>query len=369
MSCATVGAVSRLSSRVLLLAIALGSVGSACQSTGQRLVTLMPGVVNDPKNRTLRRELMQFGSKQFCAEMTKRGAPLKLRDDAPTIGRFFIDQCDYKELDNDDAFVQFAGAGYAWSQPTGRIGFRASAAITYNPDFLLDGSTMYAYFRPRSVQSSRFDAQMIERQQVTGVVGAVLGQTGQDLASRVGSQILAQELSHGFTVLRDADGNTDFGLGIVEKGQKPFHPYEIKGSDKVLLASDWAEVHEQQREFLGPLEVADDKRALYLTMNLDGVPATDVFVMRKDVGETWARDYIFRAGLTPLPGQTLMADILPTKGDWKRTIPVPKGMYYVVIDHSSAAGQVNPASGPPGLLGPSDFAAVVRYVAQVGDAP
>ena len=65
----------------------------------------------------------------------------------------------------------------------------------------------------------------------------------------------------------------------------------------------------------------------------------------------------------------LLSDVLALGKEWRRTIPLKPGQYYVVIDHSSTAGPVAPPPTQPGLLGTSDVAAVVRYVAQVGDAP
>ena len=353
----------------LLLLAALGATASSCASGGQRLITLMPGVVNDPKNRTLRREILKFGSEEFCKELVRRGAPLKLRDDAPAMGRFFAEQCTYQELDGDDAFVQFGGHGYGWTQPSGRLGFYAAASIRYNPDLLVDDGTLYAYYRARSVQSTKFDAIMVERTQAAGVVGALLNTSAQDLANKVGAQILGEELGRGFTVLRSSKGDVDFGLGVIEKGKKPFHPFEVHGTDKLTLASDWSEIHAEQREFLGPFLVDDDKRALFMTMTLDGAPAIDVFVMRKDAADPWLRDYVLKPGATPLPAQPLMSDVLPGKTEWRRSVPLAKGTYFVVLDHTSSAGQVAPQTGPAGVLGPADLAAVARYVIQLGDAP
>ena len=62
-------------------------------------------------------------------------------------------------------------------------------------------------------------------------------------ADKFGQQIVAAELTRGFTVIRRADGTVDFGLGIVEKGKEPFHPYQIKGQAKVVLANERIEVH------------------------------------------------------------------------------------------------------------------------------
>jgi hypothetical protein len=351
----------------VLLASALGAAG--CQSAGFALAKLMPGTINDPKNRTMRREMLKFGQGEFCKELLRHGAPLKLRDDAPAVGRFFADQCDYRELDNDDAFVQVSGQGYAWSQATGRVGFRAAGSIQYNPDFLLEGSAMYAYFRPRNVQSTQFTSLMIEKVQ-QNPLGGLFGGTAQDIAGRLGNQIVAQELTRGFTVIRDDDGSVDFGLGIIEQGKRPFHPYQVKGSDKVLLASDWSEIHEQQREFLGPFDVSDDKQALFFTLSLDGVPAVDLLLFRKEVGDVWRRELETKPGTTPPAQAPILADVLTQqRGEWRRTVPLPKGSYYLVVDHTSTAGSVAPPPGQAGVLSGSDLAAVVRYVAQLGAAP
>lgn len=355
--------------RALLLAtpIALAS-GVGCTSVTNSLVTLMPGVLNDPSNRTLRREILSFGSDQFCKELKKRGAPLRLGDNQPIMGRFFVSQCDYKEQDNGDVFVQFSGYGYGWTQPSGRIGFSATGAVQYNQDFLLDGSTMYAYFRPRSTPLTTFKTEMLERRDQGGAVGVLLGgMMGMDqTANRIGQQLLSDELKKGFTVIREGNATTDFGLGIVEKGTRPFHPFQIHGSDKVQLANERSEIHEQQRDFLGPFEVDENGRAIYVTMVLDGAPAVDVFLVKKEPGDAWINEYVYKPGVTAAWVPLLLTDVLPTKADWRRTAPLQKGLYYIVIDHSSAAG---PASPPVTATGGSESPAVVSYVVQLGDAP
>ena len=47
------------------------------------MAVLGPGVVNDPKNKSLRFDILQFGLERFCQEMTRRSVPLKLADDQP----------------------------------------------------------------------------------------------------------------------------------------------------------------------------------------------------------------------------------------------------------------------------------------------
>ncbi|MFO0659511.1 MAG: hypothetical protein U0165_06745 [Polyangiaceae bacterium] len=353
---------------VMLIVLCFFALGASCASVTNSLVTLMPGVLNDPSNRTLRREILSFGSDQFCKELKKRGAPLRMSDGAPIMGRFFVTQCEYKEQDNGDVFVQFSGFGYGWTQPTRRLGFSATGAVQYNQDFLLDGSTMYAYFRPRGTPITTFKTEMMESREQSGGIGVLMsGMFGMDqTANRIGQQLLSEELKKGFTVIREGNATTDFGLGIVEKGARPFHPFQIHGSDKVQLANERCEIHEQQRDFIGPFEVDENGRAIYVTMILDGTPAVDVFVVKKDAGDAWVNEYVYKPGVTQAWVPLLLTDVLRTGADWRRTAPLQKGLYYLVIDHSSAAG---PASPPVTPTGGSDSPAVVSYVVQLGDAP
>jgi hypothetical protein len=344
------------------------SLLSACAGAAQSLLVLMPGVVNDPANRTLRREIMAFGHKEFCKEAKKHGAPVRLQDESPVIGRFYARNCSFRELPNGDVFVQVQGFGYTWTQATRRMGFEASGAIHYNQDFLLEGSDMYAYFRPKTVQSSDFKANMIEASG-SSVVGGFLDPTMKTLADRIGQQLVSHELSRGFTVIRTSKNEVDFGLGIVEKGKRPFHPFQVHGSDKITLGNERVEVHPQQREFLGPFEVDGKNRALTISINLEGVNAVDIMVLPQFVGETWLKAYTTQPALTPLPQPALVSDIVRQNKLWKQTVPLQQGLYYVVIDHSSSAGLSNPEAAQPGILGSSDQVATFNYVVQLGDAP
>jgi hypothetical protein len=115
---------------LLALAMALGIslVGASCASEG---LAIMPGVVNNPANLTLRRALFGFASGQICSEFLLRNIPLQLRDDDPATGRFFPTACAVRELETGHLFLQFSGRGYAWTNVTGRLGFEASAAVEY----------------------------------------------------------------------------------------------------------------------------------------------------------------------------------------------------------------------------------------------
>ena len=51
----------------------------------------------------------------------------------------------------------------------------------------------------------------------------------------------------------------------------------------------------------------------------------------------------------------------------QRALPLAAGMYYVIVDNTTSAGQVQPAPPLFGVVG--DTPAVVSYVIQIGDAP
>ena len=329
----------------------------------------MPGVVNDSGNRSLRRAILRFGIDQYCKELTHRGTPLTLQDGDPVMGRFFARTCNSQEMDNGDVFIQFAGQGYVWTNVTWRAGFDAGGAIQYNQDFLMDGSTMYAYFRTRTITSTSFNTIQLERGGGTGT--AMFGGT----ANQVAKQVVDQQLARGFTVIRDSDGIVDFSLGIIEKGQKPNKPFAMRGSDRAMLLNERTEVHGNQLDFLGPFQIDSDGRALYLTSVVDGVPAVDVFVVRKETGDIWLEQFIKQPGVPAIPAQhlPLMQDVIATRVQWQKTVPLAKGYYYVVIDNSSSVGNVAPPAVAQnlltGVLPSPPPAALVNFAVQLGDAP
>ncbi|MFW5738982.1 MAG: hypothetical protein ACOC1F_01305 [Myxococcota bacterium] len=349
---------------VVMVTIAVGGCGGCIQRGGQTSFGIMPGVVNDPGNRSLRRAIMRFGLEEFCRELTHRGAPLRTQDDDPVVGRFYARTCNYQELQSGDVFVQFSGVGYAWTNVTWRIAFKASGAIQYNQDFLMDGSTMYAYFRTRTIASQSFETTMVERGGAAGA--AVLG----GLTNPVAQQVVQEQLRRGFTVIRESDGTVEFGVGLIEKGQHPVKPFEVHGDDRLTLMNERTDVHGNQLDFLGPFHVTDDDRALFLTLVIDGVPAADVMVVDKSTGDQWLDRFVKQPGVPQPPMPPLFSDSVAIRSQWQKTVPVAKGHYYVVLDNSSVVGSVAPPStgGVPMLAAPPP-AALVNVVVQVGDAP
>jgi hypothetical protein len=60
----------------------------------------------------------------------------------------------------------------------------------------------------------------------------------------------------------------------------------------------------------------------------------------------------------------VFSDVIQNGVQWMKPIPLPKGVYYLVLDNTPTAGRVAP---PVNLL--DDRAATFTYVVQIGDAP
>jgi hypothetical protein len=321
------------------------------------------GVINDPKNKSLRFDLLKFGLDQFCREMRERGAPLKLRDGEPVLGRFFADGCNSQVIDEETRksfVVQYSGIGYAWTNLTQRLGFTSAGVIEYAPDFQLQDGAMYVYFRPRNVASASFQTTIVE----SALARTGLAVTGVN-PDQLGRDIVDGQLRRGFTVIRySSNGETDFGLGYIPAGKRPFRPFIVESEDKVTLDDDRTEVHSGQQDFIGGFVVPDDDRALYLTMQVDGAPAVDVFLVAKSDGDRVVDHFARTAGPSLLLAPPLLDETVPAGAPWKRTVPIPKGNYMLVVDHSAALGRV----APPAVAG-DDRAARVDYVVELGDRP
>lgn len=342
------------------LAMALAALGSACSPNA---VCKLAGPINDPSNYTLRRNIMSFGLGQFCQQMTAHNAPLKMSPDANVIGRFFPQHCTQQVLANGDLWVQFDGFGYAWTTLSKKVTFTSAATLQYNQDFkCAEDNSIYAYFDTRSASPPNFRIVQIE-QPVANLVQNWIA----PFADSFGQQILTGQLAQGFTVIQDSGGSTDFSVGHLPVGQRPAHPYEMHGSNRVTYENLRTEVHTNERDFIGPITVDGSGRALFLQMHLDGVPAVDVFVVTKAEGDASLQLYSQYGPAGALAYPPRFADVAQAGVEYQRAVPVPAGMYYVVIDNTSAAGQAAPPAPLFGVVG--DTAAVVNYAIQLGDAP
>ncbi len=353
------------------LALALpGSFGCASrESFGSHAVAVVgAGVINDPSNKSLRFDILKFGLESFCTEMLRAGAPLKFGDDEPVVGRFFADSCQSQVLDDDahkSFVVQYTGRGYAWTNVTQRLGFSSRGVVEYQTDFQLSGGAMYVYFRPRLIDGAAFQTTLVESALAKGGL-AVAGVN----ANALGKHIVESELRRGFTVIRrDSSGSMDFALGLVATGEQPFKPFEVKRTDKQILANERTEVHQGQQDYVGAFEVSDSGQALYLTVALDGVSSADVLVMPKPVGDVLLGHYLETAGAASVasgsPSPALLDDTVTQSGGlWQRFVNVDPGRYYVVIDNSAELGKTTPDTSMK-----DDAAAKVDYLILLGDRP
>jgi hypothetical protein len=343
----------------------LGLVGCPKkESLGVSTMSILgAGVINDPKNKSLRFDILKYGLEEFCKEMRERGAPLKLRDGEPVLGRFFADGCTTQVIDEEQRktlVLQYSGRGYAWTNVTGRLGFASSGLVEYAPDFQLHDSAMYVYFRPRNVASASFQTLLVES--ALARTGIALTRVNPD---QVGKDIVDNQLKRGFTVIRyTSNGETDFGLGYVPVGSRPFRPFSVQSEDKVTLDDDRTEVHSNQQDFVGGFIVPDDDQALFITAQVDGAPAVDLLVVSKSDGDRVIDGFVRAPGPSMLPAPPLLDETIPTGMLWKRRVPVPKGTYYLVVDNSPVLGR----AAPPALAG-DDRAARVDYVVELGDRP
>jgi hypothetical protein len=219
---------------------------------------------------------------------------------------------------------------------------------------------MYVYFRPRNVNATTFETTLVESQ---------ILQTGLTLAqinpNEVGSNIVLSQLQRGFTVIRYSDrGEMDFALGLVGAGYRPLRPFNVVKSDKTTLDNDRTEVHSGQQDFIGGFHVADSDQALYLTMTLEGAPALDVFVIPEAAGNQMLGGFTTQAGAARLMFAPALDEVLQAGSVLKRSVRLPKGNYYLMLDNTPQMGRAMP---PQVAL--DDRAAKVDYLVQLGDAP
>ena len=132
----------------------------------------------------------------------------------------------------------------------------------------------------------------------------------------------------------------------------------------MTFLNETADVHTNALDFLGPVEIDTKGRMLFVRMRSAGIPI-DVAVVPRTTGDTWRRQYQNNAGVPLPPMQPIASAIVPPDADTDRSMALPAGQYYVVVDNSPYIGQVAPP--PAGPL--FDAVARVSYVISMGDAP
>lgn len=347
-----------------MCATALAAGATSC--TSQSIATMVPGVVNASSNRSLRRDLLSFGTKTLCAELLKRSVPLRLRNDDPNTGRFFVRTCALKEQPSTgNLLFQLSGVGYGWSNLTKRIGFETSATVEYDQDFRVEDDKLYLYFRPAQPPQQQFTLKMAERVETAPFGPLIAVGSPTEFAQNLGQSLLLHELERGFTVVRESDGSTDFSLGLVRPGVMGATGFYRNDTPRTVLANETIEVHANERDFAGPFEVTSDSEALFLSMTLEGTTAVDILVYQRSQGDVWLQQYFQETAPTAPPTPPIFDDTVNAGMLYRRLVRVPKGQYYVVIDNTGSAGRTPPLV----LAADDDRAAYVSLAVERGDAP
>jgi hypothetical protein len=287
-----------------------------------------------------------FGAHKMCDEMRERGASLKFTPGGNTIGRFFPTSCSHQVDDSSQTIlVDFSGTGYAWTPVAGRMGFSASAAVEYRPDFHLIEDAMYLWARTnRIVRGPEFAIGSVEYKVVDWATRTPLGY----LANNFGEQIVTGQLSSGFTVVRTDEGDA-FAIGILNPPDRPKHPMTIEDDERYVFQNETTEVHTSQVDFLGPYLIPDDDRVLHFRTRLEG-PALDVLVMTREAADAW-RDQLQRGAALGPPAMPPIETFVGQPGEGRRTIRLSQGRFVVVVDNSRAVGPTNPPWNPLNVIG------------------
>jgi hypothetical protein len=344
----------------VLLPLALSLFASSCTMTARTSKDTVGivgrGIVNSPTNKTLRFDIIRFALKQFCSELLLTGAPIRLSDDQPVIGRYYADSCEAKSLDEpgrSTVIAQFSGQGFAYNAATGRLGFRASGLIEVAPDFRIHESALYVYFRPVQVDTSGFSLLMTEKT----LARAALEAAGINEAD-VGKQIINAQLGRGFTVVRyDADGHTDFALGLIAPGERPFRPFSVEASPRLTVANGRTELFPDQQDFIGKIRLERGEK-LTMTLRLEGAPGVDVALLDAKTGAEVISAYVSQKGPQKLRGASFQA-ILGDGAKMRATADPGPGEYFLALDHSELVGAAQTSKNA--------LPARVDYLLQVGD--
>ena len=104
--------------------------------------------------------------------------------------------------------------------------------------------------------------------------------------------------------------------------------------------------------------------ALSFTVSVDGAPAMDVLVVPRGLGDTWLSTYTTQPNSGPPPAPPVLDESVVAGAMWRRTLALPRGLYYVVFDNTAAAGRTQPTN-----YANDDRAALVSYAIELGDAP
>jgi hypothetical protein len=306
------------------------------------------GIINN--NPDLRWFLFaRFGASRVCPEMVKMGVPIRLQDRAPAVGRFFPMTCNVAVDGNRHVIaVSVGGTGYGYLTPAKRVGFSVNATVEYRPDFVMAGDDIYLWAKVnRIVNGPNFQTGYVENPMLDAVGNLPPFGT---IANFLGNQAVTGAMTRGFTVIHNGDRGDDFTLGILYPPQRPSHPFQVASNDRLTFANETTDVEGNERDFLGPFEVAKPGQALFISTTVQG-PAVNMVVVDKGTGDAWREGYQTGRPLGPPPGPVLGQNVVQPGPVDTRRYNLNPGFYYVVIDNTLGVAQAVP-SPIPSLLNP-----------------
>jgi hypothetical protein len=311
---------------------------------------------NDPNLRWW--AFKTWGAQRVCPEMLKSSVPLRWQEGQAVAGRYFPTSCTHSINDqNRTILVNVGGTGYLYMPTVKRVGFNLNVAVEYTFDYRFEDEGVWAWGKLHKVAAGP-DFKILSVENKIADIAAVMTPAG-PAANTVGGQVVTGFLQRGFTVI-ETDSGKEFSLGILPPGKHPVRPIEIDAGDETLtFANETTDVAVGQRDFLGPFEVADEDQAIQIKGSLAG-NAVELMVFQKTIGDSWREAYQTGGGVAPPMNPVSTAAIQP--GPFTKRFKLRPGFYYVVVDNTSTAGQVNP---PVGFLNIVDPTSRLTYVAQL----
>jgi hypothetical protein len=312
---------------------------------------------NDPNLRWW--AFKTWGAQRVCPEMLKASVPLRFQEGQAITGRYFPSSCTHSiNEQNRTILVNVGGTGYVYMPTVKRTGFTLNVAVEYAFDYRFEDDGVWAWGKLTRVAAGP-DFKILSVENKIADIAAVMTPAG-TAANVVGGQVVTGFLQRGFTVIETDSGAKEFSLGILPPGKHPKRPIEIDSSDEALVfANESTDVYTGQRDFLGPFEVADEDQAIQLKGSLTG-NAVELMVYPKTMADQWRDAY--QNGWTG-PAQTMpMGSATIQPGPFTKRFKLKPGLYYVVVDNTSTAGQLSP---PVGLINIVDTPSRLTYVAQL----
>jgi hypothetical protein len=351
---------TRAPSLRLLLGTAASTLGAAALIGASLSQTSCAGILNrDPNLRWW--AFKTYGADRICPEMLKTSVPLKMQEGAPTIGRFFPSSCTYSINEpNRTVVVSIGGSGYAYLPTSKLSSFTMTATVEYSFDFFMHEDGAWVWGKMARMAAGP-DFRMTNSQNPIVDIATGLTPAG-SAANLFGGQVVSGFIARGFTVV-ETDTGKEFSLGYLPAGRYPFRPVEVDDEDEAYtFQNDVADVRNNQMDFLGPFEVADDDQAIQIRGTLAGANAVDFIVVPKMTGDVWRESYQAGAPPGPPPGSIIMGGVVQP-GPFVRRFNLNPGLYYVVVDNSMGVGQASPGFTLPGPL--MDPSVRLTYVAQL----